>query len=381
MARLEVNTSFVNTKRIAMIADIHLHNHRAFGGPMIAGLNSRYRAILQAMHTAYEAANKAEAGCMFILGDLFDTVRPTPQMMAPVLLLMEYYANTKNLQTVVVPGNHDKLSEAPGNNALGPLKVVADVCEEPCVYQLRDANVLVSPFRTGPASQWLLEDIKQAQTQIGDTKFGVLTHVGISDENTPPWLKGSDDSIDRSLLGDIAVFAGNWHEHKVMGFAVQVGALVPTGFDNPSPVKGTDPYGSLLICDGERNRRDIIPGPRFKKMSYTDGMVPAHVLRRSDSDPNLYVRFACDYVDMEGARGLGKALVEGNRIGDFEVVLDAQDKNRMHKQKIEAVHQASSIDVAVSKYVEKMNLPEGVLAKEISALTNQYIKRASKEEG
>ena len=100
---------------IGVVADIHLACHRQLGGITAAGLNTRAREILAVLQHTGQLV-RAEQASLVIAGDLFDTPHPTPQLMAGALDALS------GLDVTCLVGNHDQVSAAPGDHALGPLR-------------------------------------------------------------------------------------------------------------------------------------------------------------------------------------------------------------------------------------------------------------------
>jgi len=241
---------------VAFVADVHVGNHRLLGGPIEAGLNARCRATVAVLEAAALRAGKIGCSHLFILGDLFDTDRPSPQMLAAV-----QRAIARGPECVLLVGNHDMTSSTPGDHALAPLYHDGVIVDTTSYVE----GVRLVPFNVGDAREWL----PKACAGLRD---GILaTHVGIIDGATPPWLVAAHDAVPLTQLEELAkahgfthVIAGNWHEHKRWSRGgvevIQVGALVPTGWDNP----GLDGYGSIVVvADDGGVVVESLPGPRF----------------------------------------------------------------------------------------------------------------------
>lgn len=243
--------------RIAIVADVHIGNHRLFGGKTDAGINARCGLTLTGLSNAYSVAAEEACGMMVIAGDLYDTEAPNPQIIAKVAEIIQ--RNSAHIETVIIKGNHDSNSPAPGDHALGPLATVARIVE----YPARIADTLLLPFAPN-ATSWVAEAVAATPAPL------VISHFGISNASTAEYLLASSVPIDtlRSIAAEHGVklwLSGDWHSHAVYAnstfTAVQIGALVPTGFNNP----GVQEYGSVIIVDTATMQwtRRVIPGPRF----------------------------------------------------------------------------------------------------------------------
>ncbi len=271
--------------KLAFIADVHLANHAKAGGTIRSGLNSRARAIIAAIDDACRTAVEQDCEVLTVCGDLFDTVKPIPQLIAAVCSV---FARHGTLTIYVLLGNHDMQSEDEGDHALGPLRSLANVwvIDKPTAHHIGGDHIgthpvamLLLPYRTAPVPEWigstvatLLAECRERETDGVRYPRVLALHAGISDAGTKHYLTGARDSVPAAMLGEIMsanaiefAAAGNWHEHQswTVGDAeiVQCGALVPTGFDNP----GTSGYGSLIVYDTVNAKwsRTEIDGPRF----------------------------------------------------------------------------------------------------------------------
>ena len=264
------------------VADVHIGNHKQFGGETKRGINSRAQKVLGVLgDVAVDSGNNQEQ--LVVLGDLFDTSHPTPQLVAETMRALKPAWDQPHL----LLGNHDMVSADKGDNALVPLAAgrnpSAIVYDTPrtLLTQRRDGDMeatLMVPFRPEPMHEWFAETVG---TLLGnlmrEPKVAYRTlcfHGGVRDHNTPKYLWTAPDSISSELLFDIMkrgtidkAFCGNWHSPKkwVEGNqqVYQVGTLAPTGFDN----EGWD-YGYSVALDEQRNVKfHIHYGPRFMKTS------------------------------------------------------------------------------------------------------------------
>jgi hypothetical protein len=254
--------------KIAFVADVHIANHRKHGGAMHVGLNHRCRAILDTLGSALSAAEDANCDGFVVCGDLFDNVRPEPQVISKTMDVLR----GRELNIAIIRGNHDTVSMSEDDDALGPIdRMDADVgaFDGPAIISAgAEVSILLMPYRTGDAREWLPTELEA----IAGKPNVLVLHMGIADAGTPAWMLGAHDSIEADTLFDLMdkhdikwAVAGNWHDHKSWErngrTIIQCGALVPTGYDNP----GLEGYGSLILVDTEANtwERVEIPGPRF----------------------------------------------------------------------------------------------------------------------
>ena len=265
--------------RISAVADVHLGSPRRLGGPIRVGVNARGRDALDVLSLAVARVVAARPEAFVICGDLFDTTAPSPQLLAHTQEILGAAVDA-GVPTVVIPGNHDQVSDAEGDHALRPLRpcgvrVVDSWNANPCDQVVN--GVLLAPFKREPVSAWLpvfLEQYESAGARV------LCLHAGIIDAATPVFLRDSPDAVEARALGRMcaergirAVVCGNWHKRgrwRESGVEiVQVGALVPTGFDNQGVFDEQQAplYGGLAHLSveesGVRVVHESIPGPRF----------------------------------------------------------------------------------------------------------------------
>lgn len=255
--------------RIAFVSDVHVGQPKTLGGPTEAGLNVRCRQILKVLEDALALA--AEQGCeaFVVCGDLLDSSRTEPQVLAAVQAL---FSKHEKMAKLVLRGNHEMVTEALGDNSLGPLAPVAEVVEVPTIHVWGDVAMLMVPFQSGDAEEYIPRAAEAlAKKDPYNTRRVLCFHAGIRDDDTPPWLKEAHDAINASTLVKLqerenidVIAAGNWHDAKQWneGRITQMGALCPTGFNNPGPQ-----YGCVAIYDSRKRttERRWVAGPRFLK--------------------------------------------------------------------------------------------------------------------
>ncbi len=263
--------------RIAFVADVHLANHKRFGGVPRSGINARARAIIDTLAESVRiAVEEQDCDAFVVCGDLFDHTRPEPQIITAVCQIFERHLNAP-VRFYVMVGNHDMHSEDEHDHALGPLRSVPNVSivDKAHTHCWPSVAVLMLPYRTAPVSEWLDDAVAalMVDVQSRDKHRILALHMGVSDTSTAHYLAHARDSVPAQVLGELMdkyniefAACGNWHNHQSWvtngeSCIVQCGALVPTGFDNP----GIDGYGSLVVYDTDTHAwaRTEVDGPRF----------------------------------------------------------------------------------------------------------------------
>lgn len=362
---------------IAIISDLHIHNFRVFGGVKVSGINYRCHLAIVSLHKAVGIANSAKAKCLVITGDLFDVSDPSPQIVAAVIAELQRF----NGDVHVIAGNHDLFSSAEGDHALGPMHSHRTVggkiyCWDQTVAPLwkHDSPLVRSmfvPFRPEPVADWLPKLLKEHSRQV-DTLFA---HFGIIDDETPKFLRAAPDAYPLGPLTELMkkhnvhrVVVGNWHEHQTWRLGsrevVQVGALIPTGFNNLGYKYGR----VVLLEDGAKTRVITVPGPRFTKHVYPD------ISFERLSDLPLFYRVEAEPKDLVAARGILKQAKLEGKIADFELLPSKEKAKAQARNAARATSQVAALKDAVSTFVGAMPLDQGVAREKVLARVQGYLK-------
>lgn len=261
--------------KYAAVADLHLNNHKAFGGITVNGINERGGLCLETLECALQIAEDRGCTDFVVCGDVFDHIRPGPQLIAAVGRLLAMYTMKK----WIIVGNHDQVSEAPGDHVLGPLGLVDGVTIIDKPTMVGDAMML--PYRRGKVTEWLPEELKRHSPNM------IFAHFGIITGDTPAFLRDAEDAIHCDSLYELMkdheikhVVVGNWHRPKVITYPGeqsaaqhciwQCGSLIPSGFDD------VECDGYVVIVDekssGERAQPEI--QPHFASMPWRSSFVP-----------------------------------------------------------------------------------------------------------
>lgn len=355
--------------RLAFIADVHIGNPTAFGGPVHAGINTRGRQVLDTLERAVQEV--ADFDALIICGDLFDTSNPSPQLVTEVQRIL-----SKGPKTLILMGNHDMVSDAPGDHALGPLEAVHNVVvdEKPSWEAIGDAVVLTVPFQAGNAIPWFEPTVADlVATLPSETRTRVLAfHLGVIDSRTPEFLAKAHDAIPLELVQEVmqkhgiqTAFCGNWHNGSKWGRIVQCGALCPTGWDNP----GWN-YGLVRTLDTSTGLiSDIpIPGPRFLSVTTEEEAEIAKV-EAARRRCKLYLSLKGDAASEETLELVRSWGVEAR------AVADTKEARAATRAAAVAVKKASTLDEALARYIAAMPVADGLDREQIRSLAAGYLSR------
>jgi len=356
------------------IADIHLANHRMFGGVYKAGLNERAQTIASTMRRAVDIATSDDK--LLVLGDVFDTDAPAPALICAAQLALA----GKNVH--VTKGNHDMSSTDPGHNACAPLAGHCVVEETPAVLLADKAGLtagVMVPFAT-PVRETILAALEVAKASPAwraASQRLVFGHWGIASPDDPIYLRGSRDAIDAKELAELCfehdvcgVAAGNWHKRRQFEFSreghnpvrlLQVGGLTPTGFDNPGWVG----YGTVASWNAAKAAWQYreLPGPRFLRHMPTMEELAAH------AGCQVYVRVDGTSADQENLREQLAALPLAGR----QTRVVNAEKIAAAKASAHAAAAANTVESALAGFIEKMKLPEHADREETKQLAQQYL--------
>lgn len=351
---------------------------------MVGSVNRRCRLTLETFRNAVDTALAKQCEIFVVAGDLFDTCKPEPPIIADVLETIAG-ASDRMLFYLMV-GNHDQNSLTLGDNALAPLFPHARIVEGP-MRQARgeDVELLFVPFRPGNAREWLPKAVRDIATDIQGKRRILFLHVGIIGANTPPWLREAHGAVHvddlRSLCEDLhieRVFAGDWHDHhdwkgdgQPGGFPriTQIGTLCPTGFDNP----GLEGYGRLAICDVYKMKNEYIeiPGPRFVKVDFSTGGDP--LLATEKGNTVFCSRIVHPNEAKAALESMNLSIAAGDIAGG-EIVVDKSSIEQAAGKAARAATQAGSLSEALAGYVEKMPLDDGIDRAEVLTRSRRYLK-------
>jgi hypothetical protein len=382
------------TTTICAVADVHLGNHKRHGGPVVASLNKRCRETLDVMWAALDHATEAKADAFVVLGDMLDTTNPPPQLIAE----LERMFSAVDFNVILLLGNHEQVSDMQGDHALAPLAYTdgghVRVIETPTIVPVGNAELWCVPFKPGAAKDWLPGVVKAMSVESGTAgRSGakrsphrlLALHLGIRDGDTKFYLRDAHDAIDAEHLVDMLepttvshVLAGNWHDRKRWRFAwpqegkanrtldiTQLGALVPTGWDNPG-LKG---YGTVATWKPDKVTLTELPGPRFVKLT-GDSLVK---LPKASSL----------YLSLEASEGAAADLreqladkQEKGKLTAFEVTVSNEGAKEAAREAGNAARSAETLDEAVAGFVERMPLDAELDRAEVLAKSKEYLNRA-----
>lgn len=367
--------------KVGLVGDVHLGNHRAYGGALSVGLNDRAAYILEALESAKRQALAQGCERLVIAGDVFDSTTPLPQQ------LRALGDTLMGIDTVLLVGNHDRVSRLPGDHALAPLIGWSQlhVIDRPGTR----GTWCYLPFDTEPPLRQLAMAIGGAGVFTGP-RF-VVGHFGLYDfPDAPPWMREARDAADAMQIGKFLhehnvshLFVGNYHSaarwrYEAPGYErvthlIQLGALVPTGWDNP----GLEGYGGLVVFDTDtlELQRFEVNGPRFLKvhgLHDTSRHFLADLPYSSGGCPR-YVRWTVALEDVSAAEAIAADLLCEGPVY-VEVLPDGKQIERAALSAANTARAQDTLASAAAGFVDQLALPEGIRREAVHDNTRRLLK-------
>lgn len=232
--------------KILVVADTHIRNGDTGN-------------VLPVLERAVAIAAKHNAA-LVIAGDVFDVSRPHPKTLAAAARVF-----TLCPHTILLAGNHDRDSDAPGDNALAPMAFMGGVTVIDAPLAL-DGAVYVPPAPRGTSGDKFFASALKSSAPA----LVAVAHFGIAGpEANPAWLTPGTLTLDAAFdamaaSGVRLLLSGDWHGRKAYKrgemTVVQIGALVPANRGETGEGFG---FAYLVDTADASYRVFQIPGPRY----------------------------------------------------------------------------------------------------------------------
>lgn len=375
--------------KIATISDPHVGIFSAFGGGFVSGLNVRSGVCLDTLSSSLEQA--VDMGCdVFVInGDLFETSHPEAALLNAVARIFAKYS--RHITIIAMPGNHDMVSTAPGNNACAMLGFIENVHvpEKPQVSFDGDAIVLSIPFETGRPAEWLpkrLEALDVKSLNPEGKPVCLSLHMGLNTKRTPANLAyhagaGAYPAREMAALankhGISRVFLGDWHhpdDYTKLGVGLhQVGTLCPSDFRYSMP-----DVGQMIVWDTRLDEvnRYWVPGPRWvDASSLKDACKQLEEHEDSNDDHTaLYVRVKCT---AEMAKEVEETIRGSYEITGFSVNVDNTRVKAEVRAAAARASGANTVDGAAKAFLNEYPMADTVDRAEVRTKVLGFLTRAS----
>lgn len=365
--------------KIATASDVHIDNFSPFGGEPLHGLNKRGRLSLQAFRDSLQLAVSHGCKVYLINGDLFESSHPSVALLSAVAKILSEFSF--KLKIIILPGNHDMVSEAPGNNSCSLFSALPNVIvpEKPSIVACGSANITCLPFKTGKPSEW----VEAQLSSLGKQDRGILSlHMGLSTGYTPKallkhGLSGAIAVADLKKLckkyGYAACFLGDWHhpddDISQNCTIVQLGTLCPSDFRYDH--KGV---GRLCVYDTESGELEehYVPGPRF--VTFAEGQDRFGILEELEQ---LEKRATAVAVRSKGSKEFQKEVASlseailGEKLLGTKHVFDTEASGRVISAGTKAALAKSSSEPVMEDYVNELSL--GDISSEVVKRSMRYL--------
>ena len=256
------------TKPYMLLSDIHAHAWSQFSTTLPNGMNSRLKIINDETHRASLALVAAGGNQMIFAGDLFHTRGSIdPEVFNPTFDTVRSIGSS-GIEIHAIPGNHDLKGKETSElgNAMQKLGAIPNMNVHTGTLTIdTDAgHVMVVPWISK------VEDLKKEIERAASGhkpwmhKTDLVIHAGIDGV-----IKGlPDHGLDPAYLASLGfrrVFAGHYHDHKVMegGKVISIGATTQQTFSDI----GTK-AGFLLVYE-DRVEYHASHAPNFVEINET----------------------------------------------------------------------------------------------------------------
>ncbi len=342
--------------RLALIADSHVANHKRWGGAVEGGLNQRGWECVRTLERCSLLAKDRGANALFVLGDLFDHTRPSPSLVAETARALV----AGGIPVYVLLGNHDRQSMHDLDQAcasMGLIEGITIVTVPMTVVTFHDTDVGLIPYKTGEAKDWVasgMAELAGAWSSSSTRRRVVLTHCGIWDDDTPPYLKAAKDAVGIGHVRwlceahKVHLFAaGNWHESRSWRpregtedpRVLIPGTVCPHNFSDPS-----SEHGKVVVWDSATDswKSTAVPSPLFIK----------HLVRvpPAPGAPTIFNElrnhYAARYPERAYVRLTFKRADSGAAMEMRGSILDLHPDTVVHTEELEAESKATVRDAA-----------------------------------
>lgn len=364
--------------RLGFISDVHVGNASVFPGSVELGMNQRCRDTIEVLRDAVGIAKRIGVHELFILGDLFDTHRPIPQMVEAVRDALS------GINVTILRGNHDARTDHEHDDAISVLQGMSSsrirVVSKPCTLLVSlgglQARAIVVPHRSDhPMRQAVKETVRGSDLGGGMVNF-LLFHAGLQDDTTPAYLRSDEATVDTETLAELmqeregisAAFCGDWHAPKDLRVGgaqrpvVQVGSLVPTDFGET----GFERHGLVTWDLVSYPDRLTVPGPRFVKAPSPTPELWDQIASKLTNGEVTKV-YASFHPTTRELADQARAECEANAayLEGWRVLPDVHAVKERASTQVQSVREARTLDAALAAHCASLSLPVGVTADEV----------------
>jgi DNA repair exonuclease SbcCD nuclease subunit len=243
---------------ILVLADPHFHNYKNHS-TTIGGKNSRLLHVAETVKAAIDIGGEKGCGAVAIAGDIFHVrgaVRPSVLMTVAECL---EYAVSRDIEVVLIPGNHDMEYFRGGETAVDILSEMkkVHVLDGKAPWLIGGWDIVGIPY---------IHDVEEFKDAFGkllalEKPDLVLMHQGVDDfkpsETTP-----ETGIVASALENDGWVISGHYHTAKKVGRVLSPGAPLQHTFGDEGQERGC-----WVLTEGDAEFIPIDVAPKFYTVS------------------------------------------------------------------------------------------------------------------
>lgn len=341
----------------AVLSDIHCHTWTVFSSIDHDGVNSRLRIILNEWERCARELIKAGGKYMIIPGDIFH-VRGSidPEVLNPVQATVQKIMDM-GIVILSIPGNHDLKGRdtTEVGSAIQNLRNLFssegsfDVFNEPKLYKPVDAEYSFAFVPWQSSKEDLLASLQSIANAVGNDvdTLDVFIHAGI--DGVLPGLPAHGlTDVELAAFGFKRVFAGDYHNHKVM----QGGKVISVGATTHQTWRDLDSKAGFLLCDASSIKFMDTHAPKFIDVS---GQNEDDMALMCDGN---YVRFRGGQMTQEDIKELREFFVKNGALGtSIQVPVAATATQRTG---VTPVKQGQTVEQSVAGYIDTAEIPTEV---------------------
>lgn len=331
-------------KPYVLLADVHAHQWSQFSTVGTSGVNSRLKTIIMELFRACTILRANGGDTVVIAGDLFHTRGSIdPEVFNPVHQAIKSELE-KGIKFIAIPGNHDlkgkdttELGNAFTSLAAPGFRVISQPTYVPDI-----AAFMVPWFNN-------LDDLRKVMADPhACATADLIIHAGIDGVINMP--AGHLSPAELAKLGYRRVFAGHYHNHKVMesGKVISIGATTHQTFSDIGTKAG---FLSVTPSDFIYHASHA---PSFVEINDT---TPEDEIEITANGNFVRVR-GFKFSDAEIAEFRKELLRAGAKGVSIEVA-----RNIVSARPASAASKAVSIENSIELFIDSLGVPKAALIK------------------
>lgn len=349
-----------------IFSDQHCHAWSMFATTDADGVNSRLRAILNEMERGADELIAAGGRLMVFAGDLFhergtidtDVVNPVQDCIRRII--------NKGVTIVAIPGNHDlkgkdttELGSAVKN--FGAI-VNFHVIHHRHLAKHSPHEVIMVPWRE--SNDQLRADLKEmADLHLDRHRLDVVIHAGIDGVLIRVPNHGLT-AAELAAYGFRRVFAGHYHDHKVM----EGGKVISIGATTHQTMSDIGTTAGFLMVYPDRIEHRATRAPLFVEIT------------ADTADEDIFSIVDGNYVRVRGRSlapsDVAKMRAELIKLGAKGVVIDVLPEEILARSTTPRAASVS-IEASVDKYIDGMSVPDAAAVKIAAAAVLSAVQSVS----